>query len=69
LTTLPGSLHWFAMLVYNVIVHIIFDALSQIAQSSTVDMDALGFTVFLKPEDLQSLRKFIEVVSNGIRIQ
>jgi hypothetical protein len=53
----------------DVIVHITFDALSQIAQSSTVDIDALGFTVFLKPEDLQSLRKFIDVVSNGIRIQ
>jgi hypothetical protein len=52
----------------DVIVHMTFDALRQVAQSNTVDIDALGFTVFLKPEDLQSLRKFIDVVSNGIRI-
>ena len=46
-----------------------FDALRSIAKSSTVGIDALGFAAHLKPADLQSLRKFIDVVGNGVRIR
>jgi hypothetical protein len=46
-----------------------FDALRSIANSSTVGIDALGFAAHLKPADLQSLRKFIDVVGNGVRIR
>jgi hypothetical protein len=46
-----------------------FDALRQIANSGIVGIDALGFTARLKPADLQSLRKFIDVFSDGVRIR
>jgi hypothetical protein len=53
----------------TVIAQIRFDALQRFAKSDSVDVDALGFTVRLKPTDLQTLHKFIDAVSNGVRIQ
>lgn len=53
----------------RLIVHITFAALRQIAQSSSVDMNALGYSVVLSPEDVQSLRKFIDVVCSGVQIR
>jgi len=52
-----------------VIAHIDFDVLRQIAKSSALSIDALGFAARLKPADLESLRKFVAVVSQGLRIQ
>ena len=53
----------------TVIARMPFDALHSIANSSTVGINALGFTARLKPADLQSLRKFIDVVGDGVRIR
>jgi len=53
----------------TVIARMAFDALRQIAESSTVSIGALGFTARLKSADLQSLRKFIDVVGNGVLIR
>jgi hypothetical protein len=53
----------------TVIARMPLDALRSIAHSSTVGIDALGFGAHLKPADLQSLRKFIDVVGNGVRIR
>ena len=53
----------------TVVARMSFDALRSIAKSSTVGIDALGFAAHLKPADLQSLRKFIDVVGNGVRIR
>jgi hypothetical protein len=53
----------------RVIARMPFDALRSIANSSTVGIDALGFTAHLKPADLPSLRKFIDVVGNGVQIR
>jgi hypothetical protein len=46
-----------------------FDVLRQIVGSSTMGIDALGFSARLKPADLLSLRKFLDVISNGVRIR
>jgi len=46
-----------------------FDALRSIANRNTVDIHALLFAARLKPADLQSLRKFVDVVGNGVRIR
>jgi hypothetical protein len=53
----------------TVVARIPFDALRSIANSNTVSIDALGFAAHLKPPDLTSLRKFIDVVGNGVRIR
>ncbi len=53
----------------TVIARMDFDALRQVAESDTVDIEALGFTLHLKPADRRSLRKFVDVVSNGVRIR
>jgi hypothetical protein len=52
-----------------IIARITFAALRQIAQSSSVGADALGFSVTFGPEDFQSLRRFIEVVGRGVQIR
>lgn len=53
----------------TVIARVRLDALRQIVGSSTVSIDALGFSARLKPADLQSLRKFLDVIGNGVRIR
>jgi hypothetical protein len=53
----------------TLIVHITFAALRQVAQSSSVDINALGYSIILRPEDLQSLRRFIDVVDSGVQIR
>jgi hypothetical protein len=53
----------------TVIARMPFDALRSISNLNTVGIDALGFTARLKPADLQSLRKFIDVVGDGVQIR
>jgi hypothetical protein len=53
----------------TVISRITFISLRQIGKSGIVDIDALGFAVRLKSSDLQSLRTFIDTVSQGIEIR
>lgn len=46
-----------------------FDRFRQLVQEGSVELDALGFSVRLAAEDLTALRRFVEVVGNGARIQ
>jgi hypothetical protein len=72
--TAPGKeFHYFASCVDcpmdTVIAPIAFDKLRRVAESKDVGVDALGFALRLRPADLQSLRKFIEIISHGIQIR
>jgi hypothetical protein len=53
----------------TVLVRLPFETMQRIAKSDDVKIDALGFTARLRPEDIQSLRKFIETVGNGVQIR
>jgi len=53
----------------TVVARMPFAALRSIANSSTMEIDALGFAAHLNAADLQSLRKFIDVVGHGVRIR
>jgi hypothetical protein len=46
-----------------------FSDLRKIAGSSSLAIEALGFTVRMKPEDLQSLRQYVQTVQEGVKIK
>jgi hypothetical protein len=53
----------------TVIANVPFSDLGKIAGSSSLIIEALGFTMRVKPADIQSLRRFIRTVQDGIRIE
>ena len=52
-----------------VIVNVPFSDLGKIAGSSSLIIGALGFTMRMKPADIQSLRRFMRTVRDGVRIE
>jgi hypothetical protein len=45
-----------------------FADLCKIAESKSLKIEAVGFTLSMKSDDMQSLRRYIQTVQNGIRL-
>jgi hypothetical protein len=52
----------------TVIAQISFSDLHKIAKSKSLKIEALGFTLNMKPGDIQSLWRYVETVQNGVRL-
>jgi hypothetical protein len=46
-----------------------FSDLCRIAGSSSLTIEALGFAAHMRPEDIQSLRQYVQTVQGGIRLK
>jgi hypothetical protein len=45
-----------------------FSDLCRIAASNSLKIEAVGFTLNMKPEDVRSLRRYVQTVQNGVRL-
>jgi hypothetical protein len=52
----------------TVIARLPFSDLCRIAASNSLKIEAVGFTLNMKPEDIRSLRRYVQTVQNGIRL-
>ena len=60
---------WFNRdLSYMVIVRMPFSYLQTIAASNSLRIEALGFILDMESEDIQSLRRYVKTVQNGVRL-
>jgi hypothetical protein len=53
----------------TVVTRMPFSDLCKIAGSSSLTVEALGFIIRMKPEDIQSLRQYVQTVQEGVRIK
>ncbi|MBP1610238.1 MAG: hypothetical protein H6Q04_2473 [Acidobacteria bacterium] len=52
----------------TVIARIPFSELCKIAASNSLKIEALGFILNMRPEDIRSLRRYVQTVQNGVRL-
>jgi len=52
----------------TVIARMPFSDLCKIAASNSLKIEAVGFTLNMKPEDIRSLRRYVQTVQNGVRL-
>jgi len=52
----------------TVIARMPFSDLCKIAASNWLKIEAVGFSLNMKPEDNQSLRRYVQTVKNGVKL-